>query len=37
MKLVSTHTVNGNVKIRYVKTSAQRVSYRCGKRMNQAM
>src|SRR5580765_2495222 len=28
MKLVSTHTVNGSVKIRYVKMSAPSVSYR---------
>ena len=37
MKLVSTQTVNGSVKMRYVKISAQRVSYRCGKLMSPTM
>ena len=37
MKLVSTQTVNGSVKIRYVKISAQRVSYRFGKWTNPTM
>ncbi len=37
MKLVSTQIVNGSVKIRYVKISAQRVSYSFGKLMNQTM